>query len=286
MKTSSNFNNILDDCITRLLVRGETVEQCLLSYPEDADALKPLLDAALAAKELSVIQPRPEFRDRARYEFRLVLQEMERKRRRPFFAWSWQPRWATVVAVVLAVLLAGSGTVAAASGSMPDEPLYSVKLATEQVQLTLTPYALDKAELYAEFADKRVIEIVRMTDENKPEKIEQIASNLDVYLAKIVDLVSTQGGRGDVAMAPAPKAAPAVRETLVAPEWAKGGGGAPQLGTDNRANLRATVARNAASNTARLRAVLEKAPESAKPALLRAIAVTETGYKKALETLE
>ena len=33
---SREFDNILDECLERLLVKGETIEQCLQSYPEHA----------------------------------------------------------------------------------------------------------------------------------------------------------------------------------------------------------------------------------------------------------
>ncbi len=213
---SKEFDNVLDECLEQLLNKGGTIEQCLQSFPQDADRLQPLLEMALATKQASAIQPRSEFRDRARYQFYAALQEMESKRSRLFFG--WQLRWATVVAVVLALLLAGGGTVAAASGSMPDEPLYPVKLATEQVRLVLTPSALGKAELYAKLADKRVIEIIRMADKNKPEQIERTARRLDAYLTKIAGLASTQEITSDIAMVPAPKAAPVPEKALEARE--------------------------------------------------------------------
>ncbi len=300
MRKSKELDNVLDECLERLLAKGETIEQCLRSFPEHAAELKPLLETALAIKEISAIQPRPEFRDKARYQFYSALKGMEQKRSRPFFG--WQPRWAAVVAIVLALVLAGGGTATAASGSMPDEPLYPVKLATEQVQLALTPSALGKAELYAKLADRRVTEIARMADESKPEQIEQAARRLDAYLTKIADLASIQEVAGmattkvpaakeapPVEEAPAPEVegeeAPTVEEAPLLTERAKNGKEA-RIKVDHRAKLRATVERQAIDNPAHLRALLETAPQSAKPALLRAIAISETGYEKALKSLD
>ncbi len=279
MRKSREFDNVLEECLERLLVKGETIAQCLQSFPEHADELKPLLETALATQKVSAIQPRPEFRDKARYQFYSALEGMERKRSRPFFIWSWQPRWAMVVAIILALLLAGGGTVAAAGGSMPDEPLYPVKLATEQVRLVFAPSALGKAELYTELADRRVLEIIRMAGENKPEQIERTARRLDAYLTKIAVLSSTQEATGGAAMAPAVEEAPLLAER------AEDGGGV-SLRVNHRARLRATVGRYAIDHPARLRALLGTVPPSAKPALLRAIAVSETGYEKALESLD
>ena len=229
MRKSREFDDALNECLERLLAQDETVEQCLNAYPEHAEALRPLLETALAAKEATAIQPRPEFRDRARYQLHSALRELEPKRSHSFFSWRWRPQWVTALATALAILLAGSGTVAAASGSMPDEPLYPVKLATERVQLTLTTSSLGKAELYAKLADRRVAEIVRMADESKPEKIALTAQRLNNHLTEMANLASAQevvgiGGGTLVAPAEAPAAgqapvaeeAPIVREAPAA----------------------------------------------------------------------
>jgi len=295
------------------MAKGETIEQCLQSYSEQAAELEPLLQTALATKKASVIQPRPEFRAKARYQFRSALREIGQKRR--FSLFGWQSQWATVVAVALVLMLVGGGTVVAASNSMPDGPLYPVKLATEEVRLTLTPSALGKAELYARLADKRVTEIIYMATKNKPKQIEQTARRLDACLKNIAVLSLTQEVTAGVTLAPAPRPAPAVEEAPTAekaltveeapavrealtveeapevkkapakPERVKGDKEAG-IKADRRASLRATVVRHATNHSARLWAILETAPQSAKPALLRAIAVSETGYKKALEALD
>lgn len=295
MKNSRKFDDILNDCLERLLVKGETIKQCLNSFPEFADDLKPLLQTTLIIKKASAIQPRPEFRDRARYQLYSALRETEHKKRRSFF--SWQPQWATAVISIVLVLLITGSTVAAASTSMPDQPLYPVKIATERVQVFLTPSAIGKAELYAKLADKRVLEIARMADENKPEQIEKAAQQLDTHLAKIADLVSTQETSAGVLMAPSLDQAPTVSEEPPSPEQAvadnrvsssPGQAGKVKDETkkvDHRADLRATITNDAASNTEHLRALLETAPESAKPALQQAIAISESGYERALNSL-
>jgi hypothetical protein len=280
MGTNKEFDNILDECLQRLLVGGETIEQCLERYPEQASQLKPLLETALAVKETSAVQPRAEFKARARYQFRSALQEAAAPKRRPFFG--WLPRWATVLTAVLVLLLAGGGTVFAAAGSMPGSPLYPVKLATEQVQLTLTPSQLGKANLCAEFADRRVDEIIYMADRGDVRQVELITQRLDNRLDMLVVLASGLTGNvkfdvlappGEEAQEPAPPVA--VEES--------GRGFLDQA--DDWAELRVTVADYADSNQAALLAALEEVPESVRAALLRAIAVSEDGYEKALEAL-
>ncbi len=315
---NKEFDNILDECLERLLINGETVEQCLQSFPEHTDELKPLLETALDVKETSAIQPSSEFRDRARYQFHAALQEMAPKKNRLVFSWRplWttQPLWATMVAVILVILLAGSGTVMAAGGSMPDEPLYPVKLATEQARLVFTPSALGKAEFYARLADKRVLEIIRMAGEGKPEQIELTARRLDIHLARIAELASIQGVTQEIAssapeallaeeaptakeaLAPEPapalesapldETAPALESAPLLPERSGRDRGTRTRGNHHRDRLRATVGRHARNHPASLRALLKRVPASARPALLRAIAVSETGYEKALRSLD
>ena len=303
MKKRKEFNNILDECLERVLIEDEAIEQCLAGYPEMAAELEPLLQTALATSNASATKPRPEFRDRARYQFRVALQEMEDKRGRRFF--SWQPQWATAVIVVLVLLLASGGTVMAAGNSMPDEPLYQVKLATETVRLALTPSTLGKAELYVNLADKRVVEIIKMAEKGKSEHVERTAQRLNAYLVMAANLAAPREEKAGAVLSPAPEAAPreipaptekkpgavlapaprpAVEEAPAAPE--RGVGPSGRVKVDRRAKLRVIVAHNAVNHPAALRAVLERVPESAKPALRRAIAASDTGYKKALRVLE
>jgi len=271
---NKEFDNILDECLERLLVKGETIEQCLASYPEQATELEPLLQTALAAKKVSTIQPRPEFRARARYQFHSALREIKTKRGHRFFG--WQPRWATAVAIVLILLLGGGGTVAAAGNSMPDGTLYPMKLATEQVRLKLTLSDLGKAQLYVNFADKRVLEIAHMAKEGKPEMVERTARRLDTHLAMIAYLVSAQE-EAEMLMAPPPAKAPGPPEA--------GGEPVPPRQINRRAKLRLAVAHYAIQHPAALRAALNEAPESAQPALRRAIAISIAGYENTLKAI-
>jgi len=268
---SKEFNNVLDECLERLLVKGETIEQCLQSYPEQAANLKPLLQTALAARQTVAIQPRAEFKARARYQFRSALQEGPSQKRRSF---SWLPRWATVVAIVLGVLMMGGGTIAAASYSMPDSLLYPVKLATEQVQLALTPSAIGKARLCAKLADRRVAEIIHMADKGDAQQVEAITQRLDERLVMLASLTSAPEVAETPRMLEAPP--PMQLEETESSREIPGD-------KNNRAKLRTTVANYAINHPAGLRAALKKAPESAKPALRRAINVAEAGYERALK---
>lgn len=270
---SKQFDSILDECLERLLANGESIEQCLEDYPEQAASLKPLLVTALATRQAIAIQPGAEFRARARYQFRSALQEGTSWRRRPFLGWF--PRWATVVSIILGVVMIGGGTIAAASYSMPDSLLYPVKLVTEQVRLTLTPSEIGKARLYANFADRRVTEIIYTANKGDAQQVAAITERLDKRLVMLA------GSTPPLEIAEAP------RTLELAPQFEQleEAESSPEIPgvNNNRANLRATLARNAVNHPAGLRAALANTPESARSALLQAIAVSEAGYQRALK---
>jgi len=215
MNKSREFDNILDECLERILTKGESTELCLGRYPEHAAELEPLLQTALDTREATAIKARPEFRERAGYEFQAALRETESKKSRGLFG--WQPRWATALIVVIVLLLAGSGTVAAAGNSLPDEPLYQVKLATEAVWLVLTPED-GKAELCVRLTDRRLAEMVAIVETGSVADMERAAVKLDDYLMVLADLNAPTGDAAERFMAaePAPTA-PAELEAPTAP---------------------------------------------------------------------
>ena len=59
MAEARDFNRVLDDCLDRLLLRGETVESCLARYPQQTAELEPLLRAMLQTQEALARLPQP-----------------------------------------------------------------------------------------------------------------------------------------------------------------------------------------------------------------------------------
>jgi hypothetical protein len=184
MKNMREFDDILNECIERI-IRGATVEACLADYPEQAAELEPLLRTAADTIKATAIAPHPEFRQRAGYEFQTALRDLKPEKH-GFFR--LQARWVAVASAVIVILLAGSGTVAASSNSLPDQPLYAVKLATENVRLALTPSALGKASLYAEFADRRVDEIIKMAEKGKVAQVLKATDRMNDRLLAMANL--------------------------------------------------------------------------------------------------
>ncbi len=284
MKRDRELENIFDECLEKLLTGGQTVEQCLGDYPERADELRPLLETALVASQARDIRPRAEFKAQARYQFQAALNETRPKR--GFFAIHW-PRWANVVAVALVLLLAGGSTVMAAEESQPDGALYPVKLASEQVRLAFTFSDIGKATLYANLTDRRVNEMDGMVRSNRPELVAKTAERLNENLEAVAILTGGDSDGNALMLAPGPEAAKAPEFSpapLPAGESDRNAGAAIQ--NEKLARLRMLIARYAERHPEKLRAMLETAPESAKPALQQALAIAEARYQQALEAID
>jgi len=286
MKKNRELENTFDDCLERL-ARGETLMQCLESHPEQAEQLKPLLRTAQVARETSAIMPHPEFRARARYEFHSALQEGASKKRPSLFG--LRTRLVTAVVALSIILVSGGGTVVMASSSMPDTPLYPVKLATEEVQLALTPSDTDKVAVCVMQADRRVDEIVYLADKGDAQQVELIAERLDECLGTLLEIASAEKAEAVAVEEEAlPEALTLVPEVVPVEEAAvdEATEKSALVGDGDLDELKTTVVSHAVSNQSALLRKLMDAPESVKPALHRAITVSTTGYGRVLTTFD
>ncbi len=184
MGTNKQFNTILDECLESLLTGKETPEQCLQRYPEYARELEPLLRTALIVNKAVDVKPSVDFRAKARYQLQSIIAESRAPKRATRFV----SKWAIAICAVMLVFVLVGGTALAANGSMPGNPLYAVKLATENLSIRLTGSAEKKAELYITMADRRVTEMIWMVDNGKTQYLEAATLRLQNYYAKIGEL--------------------------------------------------------------------------------------------------
>jgi len=155
-KNVQQLDDALNECFESM-VKGESLDSCLIKHSEFSSELRPLLETMQAARSAGEISPEPAFRAAARYEFRKALYDDTARRTRPALSL----RLATIAASLGVFLMTGAGgTLAASSGSMPGQLLYQVKRNIENTQLTLAASQSDKARLYATLADRRISEIV------------------------------------------------------------------------------------------------------------------------------
>jgi hypothetical protein len=297
------------------MMNGEDMNSCLARFPQHAAELEPLLKTALEARNAAAVKPDEDFRARAAYEYQSAMIGMPEKKARAF---TWRLRWALPLAIVAVLLLGATGTAFAATNSLPDSPLYSVKLALESVQLAFTPSDQGKAELYARFVDYRIEEIVKMSEKGDSAAIEKATERMESQFAAIVEIEFGETGKTMLAYSGAQDARTAVPTTTVpamqvpptatppdlenappptptatmppSPEIVALPTTAPETGDatalTDKEKLRQRLIEEAEQNLAVLREQLARAPAALKPAIQKAIERAEEGYRLAIASLE
>ncbi len=233
------FDDVLDECIDLIVVEGRAVEECLARYPQWAAQLEPLVRLAQSMADACRFEARPDFKAQVRYRLQAFLAAAPPTRR-----WRWR-LWAGL-AMPLVALIVGASAVAASGNSLPDEPLYGVKLATEEVRLALTPDRVARARFHLLFADRRVQEMAMVARQGHPRAVERLAQRLSQHLA-MVERAAHEGPVDD---------------------------------------LKPILDRGALRHGALLEAVLNQAPDSARPALRVALERYRQGYQRAAEAME
>jgi hypothetical protein len=144
-----------DECLSALEA-GATLESALARYPHLAAELRPMLQAAQAARPTEILRVPQHSEATSRQRF--LARARELKQKRPgLLAW-WPTLAMRLVLVAIGVLLGGWGTINASASTLPGELLYNVKRAAEQAQLALTA-PTQRASLQAEFNARRIAEI-------------------------------------------------------------------------------------------------------------------------------
>ncbi|AII58300.1 hypothetical protein ASJ33_06760 [Dehalococcoides mccartyi] len=190
VKNNPEFDNILNECLDRILINGQDLESCLRLYPDQAVELAPLLKTATGIDALaSGCKPSESFKAKARYEFMSALNESKHKK--GFFR--WRLNWATgLVSAIMLLFVSGGGVAVAASGSMPDNPLYSVKLATEELWLSFSFGEEGKINAMNKIADRRVAEIIYLADTNQVSLLRQTNDKLNLALSAMANLIGAE----------------------------------------------------------------------------------------------
>jgi hypothetical protein len=124
--------------------------------------LDPQLEKELArVREVPARDPNAAARGRARFLAEASVMRpkpVERKRQVFIKRYAWQAALATMVVLVL-VFGGGAGAALAAQDDLPNQPLYPVKLITEDVRLNLASGSQAKIDLLLQFVDVRIDEM-------------------------------------------------------------------------------------------------------------------------------
>ncbi len=200
MNAEEQLEKIIENHLPALENGLETVDSILNLYPKDASDLRPRLEAALwLAEATKSLEPRPGFISSTRSHIEKRVTTMPRQN-------TWQgwlnryspPRWlfnlvSPMILVALVVLILNS-LVLSARLSIPGDPLYSTKLALEEIQLAFTFNAEDKTDLYIQFSRERTTEFVNLVLEGDYNQLPSAAARMEtdiIYTIHSVDAISS-----------------------------------------------------------------------------------------------
>jgi hypothetical protein len=167
-----SFEQALEHSLQELARTGD-INASLQGSPEDAEALRPLLELAQAVRgHYRVVPEAPggltAGRERVLAEAASARAgrvaaapdaELKGPPRIPRLQLTFPLRLATLTLVaILSVFLLGAGMVWAASDSLPGDLLHPIKLATEDLRWTLATEPADQVDLALNFVEERVAE--------------------------------------------------------------------------------------------------------------------------------
>lgn len=152
------LEDALEACL-QSLGRGDSVDGAVAAFPELADELRPLLQAAQAATSLasSGVSRHALVRSRTRLLQRAAA--IEPVRRRSLWPALARPALASLVAAS-ALFFGGAGL--AAAQSLPGDSLYPAKLVAQDVMLRLAASPKTRLSLEERYAEQRIDEVERL----------------------------------------------------------------------------------------------------------------------------
>jgi hypothetical protein len=212
------IDDIFNECYERMR-SGESLESCLRSYPQYRHELEPLLRTTLdVGRKASYIQPRPEFKHWARVRIESAQRYPRQQatvEKSGFPGWL-RHGWAIAVVAGIIIVLGTGSTMAASSNALPDEPLFPMKLFTENVQRAVAVSPERKAQLETDIANIRAAELEAMANAGNTEQAIKAAERYDSQFEKAVQAIVKAGGT-ETAVPPAVTTPPAATPPTTTP---------------------------------------------------------------------
>lgn len=161
---NKRVTDALEYCL-RAIQDGASVEAVLTRYPEMADELRPLLEAARQARQLKGPGPSEAVIQRTRS--RLMQQAAQMKPKRPAAVLPLAQRLAFSLLMALVLMLSGTGLVRAASITLPGDNLYPVKRTWEGLRLQFFVNPGRREALESEYEQERLDEVAELIQKGR-----------------------------------------------------------------------------------------------------------------------
>ena len=190
---SSYMDEMFDKCLERLR-DGESVDQILLSYPDQRADLEPLLHVSAATmRVVNTVAVESVVEQRRLNTFMSAVTSREGRQDKFHWARGWYNSLgrSAVVALGLGVLATGTafGASMASDGSVPGDALYPVKSLREDISLRMPKSDLDRAKQHAHLANVRNQEIGQLVDRGRYDDAQQLVVQVTYHLSESAEIL-------------------------------------------------------------------------------------------------
>lgn len=194
MKDPIQLEEALQDCLEAIFQGGQTLDQALARHPHLRQELLPLLESALWVRsQRGDFSPSPQQRAALRERVLNSIQTQPLPQAQAAARPQWSPRqaqarrpawlWIAAVLVFISLLVfTTTGMALAAQNSLPGDSLYAVKEAVEEANVLLTWDAARRARLRLEYAERRLAEVTRLSQQGRFNETSLALRNYEVQL--------------------------------------------------------------------------------------------------------
>ncbi len=216
------IEDIFEFCLAAIQQEGRSIEDCLATYPERRAELEPMLRTAVRLEAARSLRAPIQFKGEALQRLQTMAASKTQTRKNFWilifpgffygkkygsFGSAHSLSFAYLLAgllVVIAILM-GVGAVASSAQTLPGDFLYPVKLAQENVRLSLTANVLDQAELHMEYANHRMVEASALVAQQRTSSLDQVLSDYNQHIQTELSFISpgsslTPGQQSDLAV--------------------------------------------------------------------------------------
>lgn len=252
------ISQIVEKSLAAILSGESSVEAVLAKYPEHRQLLRSEIEAALwCTAQRDALAPRPGYVAASRKRLVARIQAegapVRKADRRAAPASFWQPRLVfrllTGLTVFMLLFMSTFGAVSASQGSLPGEPLYTVKRVSENVQYTFTLNPANRMKLNVEFSNRRLDEIELLIAHGQVGLVDEALVDFEYQINQSLVLIESASQSS--------------------------------AGTDT--DLLQHVKQDLARHMVQLTYLLDIAPESAQSGLQHALEVSQHGFETANE---
>jgi hypothetical protein len=196
-------------CVEMVQSGQETLTSALSRYPDQAEAIRPALEALFWLERQSrYFDPRPGFVESSHN--RLVARIQNAIPSRTSLAKKWadfqagfsRPKSLALLFVLVIVLVTGlaigAGGVAVASrSSIPGDTLYPMKIGVENARLALTTSDVGEARLLIEFSQRRLSEVQALIIKGKYQYISETITEFNRQVDQATQFLKIAAGEND-----------------------------------------------------------------------------------------